>query len=96
MRGDSAVRLRPVGPDLDGEVDLPRPIFDTPSTDQARTRPASVLADYRHRANDVWLSDAARRIADRLADALAAKQGPVWATLVGPFGFGKSATATAF
>ena len=75
--------------------DPPQPIFDTTGSDLASRRPSSVLASYRRRAEDVWLSFASAQIADRLAETLSAGQGPVWATLIGPFGFGKSATATA-
>jgi len=92
---DITTTTTPAHEGKDSSIGPPHPIFDTTGSEQASRRPSSVIGNYRRRAENVWLSSASAQIADRLAERLATGQGPVWATLVGPFGFGKSATATA-
>lgn len=75
-------------------IDLPRPIFDTPGADQAVRRPEALLSEYRQRARAIWLPAGAQAIADGISASLSKGEGPIWGTLVGPFGFGKSATLT--
>lgn len=74
--------------------DLPAPIFDTPRADQAARGPVGLLSDYRERARTVWLPAEAEAMVDSISAALSKGEGPVWGTLVGAFGFGKSATLT--
>ncbi|MEA3273859.1 MAG: hypothetical protein U9Q81_00860, partial [Pseudomonadota bacterium] len=75
-------------------AEVPRPIFDTPGADQAIRRPVGLLSDYRQRAHAIWLPAEAEAIANGISASLSKGEGPVWGTLVGPFGFGKSATLT--
>jgi len=86
-----AVRAKPAdGPKEDDQAERLLPISDTVNGSHARERPADVLAHYERLSGRLWLPPQLDAFGKAIFDGIDGGR-TKWASLTGPYGFGKTA-----
>jgi hypothetical protein len=86
-----AVRAKPAdGPKQDDQAIRLLPISDTVNGSHARERPADVLAHYEQLSGRLWLPPQLDAFGKAIFDGIGGGR-TKWASLTGPYGFGKTA-----